>query len=868
MIKWSRARLALAIAVIVLAGGVAGMELRDGLTTDESAETQIRSLESFWPSRRKGAATQLGQFPNEADKAVAALIRALSDSDVGVRLSAVESLKRYNDKSKPAAPALREMLKREHDGRIRQGIVSLLGMTKDQDSVPLIVGAFDDDDPAIRLEATRALGMFSTGVGSGPIFDRLISALAPDRPADLREASIATLSSLGQDQESVVCAIARAATSDPSDQVRYVAVGVLKKAKFGCEIPALLAALEDQSARVRLIAGGNLAWIGLIDDRIAPALCKAALNAEKLTREGIGINFNLLYLDRISDKPGQSVTPIFQGAVNAFRTVIETRDAAGREQVLSVLGRLIAVYLSKYNPSLLEPARGAAKAVLARMEDETEDIPIRLAAMEQWTLINLESAASAARSRASQSTVQARKDELHPKALWIEAMSRMLSSPCADVRSRAGYILIDNVNDTDFDPAFREAWRRAVPALAKAATQVDDVTARGGALAILTKLGPEAREALPALRLLEKGSDDGPVSSAAKAAARSISSVDDLKSSDPTVRAAAAAAIGRLGWPATPAVTALAGLLKDSESAVRLAAAKALESLGPVARPAIPVMAAALPSEADAAIRATIVESLDAIAPDSSQAIEIHLLALRDSSPDVRKVGARLNMVPADASLVTALEKALADADPGVRLKVARSLSEALFENATIIPALLNGLGDPTQRKAVFEALGESLGQTSDAAAFKRAGRNLSALKSTLGSAIPALTKALAATDQETRAVVYRLLGRIASFSGLTRDQGLQKMVEPAFHAYLGGLEGSDPVVRQDVISRLDLIPIAQGETVKALQEFLARSDLSVDERETAAALLEDKAAPPRSAAAPRPRRSTGQGAGMFRLHE
>ena len=210
-----------------------------------------------------------------------------------------------------------------------------------------------------------------------------------------------------------------------------------------------------------MIAGSNLAWIGLIDDRIVPALCKAALKADKVTREGIGSNINLLILDRVSDtKPPEQVTPMYQSAVHALREVLETPGAAAREQVLSVLGRLIAVYIKTNRPALLEPARAAATAVLARMEDEEEEVPIRLLAMDQWTIINLEGLVSPSRAGAPPSAAAATKDGFHPKALMDRGDGQAAPSSSAEVRSRAGEILVHNFKDRDSDPSFREAWRK------------------------------------------------------------------------------------------------------------------------------------------------------------------------------------------------------------------------------------------------------------------------------------------------------------------------------------------------------------------------------------------------------------------------
>jgi HEAT repeat protein len=527
-----------------------------------------------------------------------------------------------------------------------------------------------------------------------------------------------------------------------------------------------------------------------------------------------------------------------------------------------VLGRLIAVYIKTNRAALLEPARAALEAILARMEDEKEEVSIRIHAMEQWTLINLLRSSSAGEPPVAAGET---KENFHPKALWIEAMCKQLMSASPEVRSRAGEILVDNFKDRDSDPSFREAWRKSVPSLARA-IQTDDVRVRNGAVAILSMLGPAAGEALPALRSLANHTLDASVKSAAQGAITSISSVDDLKAREPSVRAAAAMALGRLGWPATAAVPALATLLKDPEIQVRLAAVKALEALGAVSKSAVPALAAALAGEPESAIRVAIVQAAEAVEPGAPPVVDAHLLALRDPSPEVRNAGATFQAVPADDSVVSALEAALGDPDEGVRLNVANSLTGALFENPTVVPALLKGLDDHTQRKAVLEAVIAYLKDHSDSAVFSRVRGHVPALKTTLGSAIPALKEAVAAKDQETSAVAYGLLGRIVAFSGLTRDDGIRKAVEPAVQVYLKGLEESDPGVRQEVVGRLEALPVGQKDIVAALQRFLERSDLPADERQAAVAVLEVLTAPPGSEAAKRSRRREGPASSKMQL--
>ena len=200
--KRSRVRVSLSILVILIAAAVVGIELKERLE-QESPEAGIRRLDSFWTSRRRAGASELGQFTGNAERVVPALLKSLSDSDTEVRLGAIKSLERFGEKSKPAGPALREMLRRDPDAKIRRCAASLLGTIRDKDAVPDLTQALDDADTGVRVEATWSLGAWGTAVASAPIIDKLLSALSLDHPEALREASVETLDLLARDQERV-----------------------------------------------------------------------------------------------------------------------------------------------------------------------------------------------------------------------------------------------------------------------------------------------------------------------------------------------------------------------------------------------------------------------------------------------------------------------------------------------------------------------------------------------------------------------------------------------------------------------------------------------------------------------------------------
>ena len=102
----------------------------------------------------------------------------------------------------------------------------------------------------------------------------------------------------------------------------------MTRRSFGFEIDALIAALDDASPEVRLTAGSHLAAIGLGDARVVPALCKAAREADDVTREGVGVNLERLVLDTAqNDASDDKLAQSYKTAVGELASVLETKGS-------------------------------------------------------------------------------------------------------------------------------------------------------------------------------------------------------------------------------------------------------------------------------------------------------------------------------------------------------------------------------------------------------------------------------------------------------------------------------------------------------------------------------------------------------------
>jgi len=226
----------LILAVVLMAGGTGCGP--SGPVDPQTARLRevITQLGSGSPEDRRIAAEELGQL--KAKSAVAPLLKALSDSQLAVRLAAAAALGAIGDKA--AAP----------------GLVTIL----------------DDGNPQVRKTAADALG----AIGDASVLPVLLARLSDDA-AIVRQAAAGALGKLGG---SALEALLQAA-GDSNNATRAGAIYALGSVKDSRATDALLAALRDAHLTVRRNAADALGRAR--DDRAVPAL--AELVAKPLTDE-------------------------------------------------------------------------------------------------------------------------------------------------------------------------------------------------------------------------------------------------------------------------------------------------------------------------------------------------------------------------------------------------------------------------------------------------------------------------------------------------------------------------------------------------------------------------------------------------------
>ena len=141
--------------------------------------------------------------------------------------------------------------------------------------------------------------------------------------------------------------------------------------------------------------------------------------------------------------------------------------------------------------------------------------------------------------------------------------------------------------------ALRDMGPDAIPALVKGLKN-PDAKIREESARTLAFIGPDAKDAVPAL-------------------------IETLKDTEPLVRSDSAWALGEIGSAAHPAIPALIAAMDDEEDTVRDFAIQAVGAFGPAAADALPKLRDIAKNDANAFLRDSALEAIDAIeAPPES----------------------------------------------------------------------------------------------------------------------------------------------------------------------------------------------------------------------------------------------------------
>jgi HEAT repeat protein len=396
------------------------------------------------------------------------------------------------------------------------------------------------------------------------------------------------------------------AVHDPEVEVRQGALEALGKFGSGNRdtvLPALLDALDDKEGVVRHQASALLGKFGLLAKEDFRVLCEAL---KRKNPEARTLAAEALAKGELTPE----VLSLFVGALS-------DPEARVRQHAAVACGKA-------------GPEAGAAVAALAAALGDTNK-QVRRSAAE--SLGNIGPAAKPAVSELAKASSDADK-EFRRQAVTalgkigradgsFEALLASLGDSDDDVRSSAIASLrafgpLDKAEVPALGPALRSSWREvrafAVTALAKAGAEAVPLLLEALADKELA-IRKSAVDALGELR-----------------AAKAVPALTEAfpKETDSQLRQSIARAFGKMGPEAKDAVPALSKVLTEKDSALRREAALALGAIGPDAKAAATKLVVAL---ADRTTLESVVESLAKLGKPAVLPLRV---ALGDKNPDVR----------------------------------------------------------------------------------------------------------------------------------------------------------------------------------------------------------------------------------------
>lgn len=259
-----------------------------------------------------------GGGTSTADAAtVDALVKALKDSDAGVREAAAESLGRLED-----ARAFEGLTAATSDSelRVRTAAVEALAGLQDARSIPVFTKALKDSNVSVRRAAAEALASMDDAPQT---VEPLVSALG-DSDVHVRLAAVQGLAS--RKDKRALSALGGLA-KDPSPEVRAAAVCALGELQDPSALPALSNALKDDNEQVReqaVRALGNME-----SDKATPALLEATKDKSADVRAAAA--------NALSERHDTSNSAL---VVSTLKGLLEDPSADVREQAISALSEI------------------------------------------------------------------------------------------------------------------------------------------------------------------------------------------------------------------------------------------------------------------------------------------------------------------------------------------------------------------------------------------------------------------------------------------------------------------------------------------------------------------------------------------------
>lgn len=459
------------------------------------------ALQSSRPSVRLGAATALGKIGLDSRDALPKLLVCLSDEDPAVARAAAEGLPRLGPPGKESVPILKAALKSKEPA-VRLYAVNTfgaLGADAQAKALADLIGCLNDTDEKVANASAADLKDYAPDADAdGPV----LVSVVKDGKGNARAFGVLKLSLIAAKVKGAVPALTGTLKDPSTETVNLALLGLGKLGEAAASsVPVLLeiSNSEDKSVRVNVVA----------------ALVQVGKTPETANRIIALLEDDDADVSKAADQAVEKLGPFGAAEVPALLKVVKGTKNAARLRAMQVLA-LMAAEARDAVPVLTEAA--AAK-----------DLELRNQAVVTLGAIGPDASPAvkplidllADKDEGTRQRAAVALGKIGPKALpAVPALAKLLKQEKnADLRNSAATALGGIGSDArDAVPdllvalktkethdaaaaALVKIGRRAVPLLAIALE--DEATKRDVRVDILTILGdigPDARDAVPAIK--------------------------------------------------------------------------------------------------------------------------------------------------------------------------------------------------------------------------------------------------------------------------------------------------------------------------------------------------------------------------------
>jgi HEAT repeat protein len=452
---------------------------------------------------RKAAAESLAKFGAES---APALLDALHNESLTLRIEAIRALGSLGSEAKSAIPQLNALFQKG-EGKLAFEASDALGKIG-KPAVPALADALKSDRPEVRSRAIQVLG--KVGADAVPV---LVDALA-DKQADVRVNAASALTPLRMSDKMVVLALAHA-VHDTDARVRQQSLRALQMLGSGAKLasPKLVEALKSESTQERLQVLNVLQNIGEDEKNIVPAAAELLKDGNASVRQaavsllgsqGASALSHLIAALKDTDtnvrftavNALQRVPGDIKEALPALVPILTQASPFQRRNVVTLLGRMgepaVPHLLDLVKKSPDSFTRSLAISALGSIGPEAKKAtPTLIKSALQDNYI-------AARRNAIQAIAAIEPDALS------ELFAKVRKHNDEKTRQAIYGALMGQVGKKTFGPAMPA--KLVVPHLIEA-TKDTSANVRFVALQGLANLGPDAKDAVPAVTALVDDSD-------------------------------------------------------------------------------------------------------------------------------------------------------------------------------------------------------------------------------------------------------------------------------------------------------------------------------------------------------------------------